>query len=156
MGKSTWRRKPRGETWCSTEGWSVCNRPEFHLGGINILPLAWWCRKGSGRGGEGWGVISTGSYGLLSYHCTICNWMSCCSCSVQKYVKEQVLQVVAVICKRSIVEDSHIIQESLLKDVTQLMTSNNRGMVSVATLVMSICYILVFTKENLHTTLTGL
>ena len=82
--------------------------------------------------------------------------MSCCSCSVQKYVKEQVLQVVAVICKRSIVEDSLIIQESLLKDVTQLMTSNNRGMVSVATLVMSICYILVFTKENLHTTLTGL
>ena len=82
--------------------------------------------------------------------------MSYCSCSVQKYVKEQVLQVVAVICKRSIVEDSHIIQESLLKDVTQLMTSNNRGMVSVATLVMSICHILVFTKENLHTTLTGL
>ena len=66
------------------------------------------------------------------------------------------MQVVAVICKRSIVEDSHIIQESLLKDVTQLMTSNNRGMVSVATLVMSICYILFFTKENLHTTLTGL
>ena len=66
------------------------------------------------------------------------------------------LQVVAVIYKRSIVEDSHIIQESLLKDVTQLMTSNNRGMVSVATLVMSICCILVFTKENLHTTLIGL
>ena len=66
------------------------------------------------------------------------------------------LQVVAVICKRSIVEDSHIIQESLLKDVTQLMTSNNRGMVSVATLVMSIRCILVFTKEDLRTTLTGL
>lgn len=55
---------------------------------------------------------------------------------VQKYVKEQVLQVVAVICKRSIVEDSHIIQESLLKDVTQLMTSNNRGMQILGSMIL--------------------
>ena len=48
---------------------------------------------------------------------------------IEKYVKEQVLQVVAIICKRGILENSHIIQESLLRDVTQLMSSNNREMV---------------------------
>ena len=48
-------------------------------------------------------------------------------------MKEQVLQVVAVICKRSILANSHTIQESLLKDVTQLMTSNNRNMVGIFT-----------------------
>lgn len=52
---------------------------------------------------------------------------------IQKYVKEQVLQVVAIICKRSILDNSHTIQESLLRDVTQLISSNNREMVGVYT-----------------------
>lgn len=50
--------------------------------------------------------------------------------SIQKYVKEQVLHVVAIICKRGILENSLATQESLLRDVTQLISSNNREMVS--------------------------
>ena len=50
--------------------------------------------------------------------------------SIQKYVKEQVLQVVAIICKRGILENSRLIQESLLRDITQLLSSNNRELVS--------------------------
>ena len=56
---------------------------------------------------------------------------SLCTCRIQKYVKEQVLQVVAIICKRSILGNSQTIQESLLRDVTQLLTSNNRDMVRI-------------------------
>ena len=56
---------------------------------------------------------------------------SLCTCRIQKYVKEQVLQVVAIICKRSILGNSQTIQESLLRDVTQLLTSNNRDMVGI-------------------------
>ena len=52
-------------------------------------------------------------------------------CRIQKYVKEQVLQVVAIICKRSILGNSQTIQECLLRDVTQLLTSNNRDMVGI-------------------------
>ena len=39
------------------------------------------------------------------------------------------LQAVAIICKRGILENSQTIQESLLRDVTQLTSSNNREMV---------------------------
>jgi len=51
-------------------------------------------------------------------------------------VKEQVLQVVAIICKRSILENSHTIQDSLLRDVTQLTTSNNREMQILGCLIL--------------------
>ncbi|XP_020623322.1 exportin-4-like [Orbicella faveolata] len=55
---------------------------------------------------------------------------------IQKYVKEQVLQVVAIICKRSILGNSQTIQESLLRDVTQLLTSNNRDMQILGCLIL--------------------
>ena len=37
--------------------------------------------------------------------------------------------MVAIICKRGILENSHVIQESLLRDVTQLLSTDNRAMV---------------------------
>lgn len=55
---------------------------------------------------------------------------------IQKYVKEQVLQVVAIICKRGILENSHVIQESLLRDVTQLLSTDNRAMQMLGCMIL--------------------
>lgn len=56
--------------------------------------------------------------------------------NIQKYVKEQVLQVVAIICKRGILENSRLIQESLLRDITQLLSSNNRELQMVGFMIL--------------------
>ena len=49
---------------------------------------------------------------------------------VQKYVKEQVLQVVAVIFKRGTLDTPQAGRTSLLSDVTQLMSNKERNLVN--------------------------
>ena len=75
-------------------------------------------------------AINNRQISLTSVVCVLVKHVFVSLLSIQKYVKEQVLHVVAIICKRGILENSLTTQESLLRDVTQLVSSNNREMVS--------------------------
>ena len=50
---------------------------------------------------------------------------------IQSYVREQILQTVAVMIKRGTIDTHHTDKESLFNDVTQLISSGNISMVSV-------------------------
>ena len=60
--------------------------------------------------------------------------------SLQSYVREQVLQTVAVILKRSTLDTKGTTCDSLFQDVTQLIGSGNVTMVSNMLLLASCKY----------------
>ena len=49
--------------------------------------------------------------------------------SLDSYVREQVLQTVAVICKRGSIGDQQASRDALFNDVTHLIASDNLSMV---------------------------
>ena len=51
--------------------------------------------------------------------------------SIQSYVREQILQTVAVIIKRGTIDTPDADKETLFNDVTQLISSGNISMVNI-------------------------
>lgn len=84
-------------------------------------------------------VKTHGKHGFQGYLCLVVIMMVTVSSllnRVQKYVKEQVLQVVAVIFKRGTLDGNEEAWSSLFSDLSRLISDSNTSMVCACGLVI--------------------
>ncbi len=82
----------------------------------------------------------------VSKYCA--SYFVCMCCSLQSYVREQVLQAIAVIFKRGTIDTPNSNRDGLFDDVTQLISSGNVSMVTYHSLDIIEFVLLLFVNDK--------